>query len=102
LAGVNLPSLSKDQYRLSMDLSQTIYRGGVTEYLKEMDLIALEIYNLTTDKELYEIKSVAKNYFFQILILDKQRQIVQSYQKLLNEKYKEIDVWVKEGMAWGS
>lgn len=97
--GISIPAVSKDQYRLSVDLSQPVYRGGLLQQQIEMEQNALALANLQTDKELYAIKMQTKNLFFQVLILDKQQRIIRSYQEILQQKFSELAVFVQEGVA---
>ncbi len=102
IPGVTIPSVSKDQYRLSLDINQAIYRGGLIKYQNELEKNTLVISDMLIDKELYTIKAQTKTLFFQVVLLDKQKQIVQSYRSILEEKYSEAQVLVDEGVALAS
>jgi len=69
IPGVSIPSVSKDQYRLSLDINQPIYRGGLINQQQAMEQNTLEIANILIDKELYALKAQTKNLFFQIIFL---------------------------------
>lgn len=99
LPGVNIPSISKDQYRLSLDINQALYRGGLIKHQNAMEQNALAIADMLTDKDLYALKSQTKTLFFQIVLADKQKQIVQSYHEILKQKHNEAQVFVNEGVA---
>lgn len=99
LPGVNIPSISKDQYRLSLDINQALYRGGLIKHQNAMEQNALAIADMLTDKDLYALKSQTKTLFFQIVLADKQKQIVQSYHEILEQKHNEAQVFVNEGVA---
>lgn len=99
LPGFTIPTVSKDQYRLSLDVNQAIYRGGLVKHQNEMDRNALGISEMLIDKELYSVKAQTKTLFFQIVLVDKQKQIVQSYREILEQKYNEAQVLVYEGVA---
>lgn len=99
LPGVNIPSISKDQYHLSLDINQALYRGGLIKHQNAMEQNALAIADMLTDKDLYALKSQTKTLFFQIVLADKQKQIVQSYHEILEQKHNEAQVFVNEGVA---
>ena len=92
LPGVSIPSMSKDQYRLSLDVNQALYRGGLNKYQNRLEQDNLLLADLTTDKELYGVKAQAKDLFFQIVLLEKQSQIVSSYKLVLESKLEEAEV----------
>lgn len=102
LPGLTIPEVSKDQYRLSLDINQPIYRGGLIKHQNEMEMSALAIADKLTDKELYSIKSQTKNLFFQNILIVKQKQIVESYLEILSQKHQEAKVLVDEGVALAS
>ena len=102
LPGISIPSVSKDQYRLSLDVNQALYRGGLNKFQNRIEKDNLAIADMLIDKELYNVKAQTKNLFFQIVLLDKQKQIVSSYQKVLESKYKEVQVLVAEGVGLAS
>jgi len=102
IPGVSIPSVSKDQYRLSLDVNQAIYRGGLVKYQNELEKYNLAISDMLIDKELYSIKAQTKTVFFHIILLDKQNQIVQSYREILEQKHQEAQVLVDEGVALAS
>lgn len=102
IPGIAIPEVSKEQYRISLDLNQPIYRGGLIKHQNEMEMSALAIADMLTDKELYSVKSQAKNIFFQNILIIKQKQIVESYLEILSQKHKEAKVLVDEGVALAS
>lgn len=99
LPGVNIPSISKDQYRLSLNINQALYRGGLIKHQNAMEQNALAVADMLTDKDLYALKSQTKTLFFQIVLANKQKQIVQSYHEILEQKHNEAQVFVNEGVA---
>ena len=99
LPGFTIPTVSKDQYRLSLDVNQAIYRGGIIKHQNELEKNALGISDMLIDKELYAVKAQTKTLFFQVVLIDKQKQIVQSYREILEQKYSEAQVLVDEGVA---
>lgn len=102
IPGITIPSVSKDQYRLSLDINQALYRGGMNKYQNSLEQNNMTIANTLIDKELYSVKIQTKNIFFQIVLIDKQRQILITYQEVLNSKYNEAQVLVDEGVALAS
>jgi len=102
IPGVSIPSVSKDQYRLSLDINQPIYRGGLINQQQAMEQNTLEIANILIDKELYALKAQTKNLFFQIILIDKQKQIVNSYREIITQKHNEAKILVDEGVILAS
>jgi len=99
IPGMNVPELSKDQYRLSLDINQAIYRGGIYQKQKEMEALNLVLDQLEVDKNLYYIKKDVKAIFFSIILLDEQKQVVQSFGDQIEAKIKELNAGVEEGVV---
>jgi len=96
---MDIPELSKDQYRLSLDVNQAIYRGGIYQKQKEMEEINQILDQLSVDKDLYYIKKDVKALFFAIILLDEQKQIVKSLNEQLDAKIGELQSMLDEGVV---
>jgi outer membrane protein TolC len=102
LPGVSIPEVSKDQYRLSLDVNQAIYRGGIDKQQYALEEQSLDIAGMQTNEALYRVKSDVKRLFFQLVLSNKQMEIVESYRTTLGQKLKELQVLVEEGVALAS
>src|SRR6218665_984034 len=56
LPGITVPSLSKDQYKITADLSQTIYDGGTVKAQKEWQQLNAGVEDGKAEVELYQLK----------------------------------------------
>lgn len=98
IPNMDIPEMSKDQYRVSLDVQQAIYRGGLLNHQKNMESIDRALDELEVDKNLYHLKKDVKSMFFAIILLDEQKVILASYKDLLNAKAAELSALVEEGM----
>lgn len=94
-----VPELSKDQYRLSLDINQAIYRGGIYDKQKELEHLDQILQQLDVDKNLYNLKNDVKALFFSIILIDHQKKIVLTYKDRVKAKLNEIESLVEEGVA---
>jgi len=95
---VNLESPSKDQYKATLDFSQMIYDGGVTKkynQLQQSDLL-INLQNIEIAK--YQLKNQVNEYYFMILIMDKQIEIMEILKKDLEQKKNSISSAIKNGI----
>lgn len=72
LPGMDIPKLSRDQYKLYGEVNQHLYDGGMTRLHKEAFEANAEIDKQALDVELYKIKERVNQLFFGILLLDAQ------------------------------
>ena len=72
------PPLSKDQYRLTLDASQTLYDGGTTRRQQELGSLASQAGNQQVEVSLYLIREQANALFFGALLADENIRLRQA------------------------
>lgn len=70
--GINIPSLSKDQYRLYGEVTQVVFDGGVIKQQKKMQEASIVVEAQTLEVELYKLNDRINQLFFGILLIDEQ------------------------------
>jgi len=91
-------NLSKDQYKMTMDVSQTIYNGGAVSTRKKLEKIKGEQERQSTAIQLREIKEQLNRVYFGILLAQKQLQTVETLKESLQSQIKEVQSKVKNGV----
>jgi outer membrane protein TolC len=69
-----LPQLSKDQYKVQAEISQTLYDGGSIHYQKELSKAATATQEQQLEVNLYAVKDRVSQLFFGILLSEEQLQ----------------------------
>jgi outer membrane protein TolC len=72
MPGVNLPNISKDQYKIQAEISQQLYDGGGTKNQQEMIRANEAIQQQSLEVSLYAIKDRITQLYFSILMMDDQ------------------------------
>lgn len=98
LPGVDIPSLSQDQYQASLELVQPIYKGGLTKAKQEMEKVDQQIRDAETTTSLYQIRQRIASIYFQVLLNQKQLEVIALHKETISAKKKELQSLVKEGM----
>lgn len=71
-AGISIPEISKDQYKVQAELTQSIYDGG-TIYNRKQQLDANnKLQTQQVEVSLYAVKDRVNQLFFAILLMDEQ------------------------------
>lgn len=70
--GVEVPALSKDQYKLQADINQAIYDGGATRYQKKMVEANEALQQQQVEVMLYTINDRVNQLYFSILLMEQQ------------------------------
>lgn len=72
LPGINVPAMSKDQYRLTGEVSQPITDLITVRQQKELQKSSQQIQEQNLEIELYKIKDRVNQLFFGIMLIDEQ------------------------------
>jgi outer membrane protein TolC len=98
----NLTPLSKDQYNISLDFAQNVFYGGKMFFGRKYErlLNKEEIYKL--DLSINEIKEQVISIYLNLLIVEKQINILSSVESTINEQLDQLRVLLKEGVVYGN
>ena len=99
IPGVSIPSPSKDQYKVYLDVKQTIYDGGASEASKsvEKSALAAELQNL--EVELYGINDKVNQLYFNILLMKENEEVIRLKLAVLDERIKILESGFRNGMV---
>lgn len=99
IQGVDIPTLSKDQYNASLDVNQIIWDGGAIKSQKEGVETAAEVSKKNVEVSIYAINERINQLYFGILLADAQTRQIQLLQDELERNYKLIESYVQNGIA---
>lgn len=68
LPNMDIPELSKDQYKATIDVKQLIYDGGATASQRELQLTQQQAENQKTEVELYKLRQQVLQVYFNALL----------------------------------
>ncbi|MBP5134909.1 MAG: TolC family protein [Paludibacteraceae bacterium] len=97
--GLDMKGLKKDQYKMGMDINQTVYDGGVIKGKKEMARKQGEVDAAQTEVTLYQVRKRVNEMYFGLLLLDEQIRLNADLQELLSANEKKISSMYKRGTA---
>ena len=91
------PAIPKDQYKLTLDVSESIYDGNVTNYQKKLEKYNLNVDKKNVDASLYLLKDQVNQFYFSILLTQKNVRLLEGTRKQLDSKLKEVESAVLNG-----
>lgn len=97
--GLNMKGLKKDQYRIGVDVNQTVYDGGVIRSQKEIAQRQGAIEEAQTEVTMYQVRSRVNEMYFALLLLDEQITLNADLQELLSSSEKKLESMFKHGTA---
>lgn len=97
--GLNVKGLSKDQYKIGIDLQQTIYDGGAISSQRNIAQQEGKVQEAQTETNLYQVRRRVNEMYFSLLLLNEQIQLNEDVKALLQSSEKKLSAMVKGGTA---
>ena len=97
IAGAIKP-MPHDQYKVTLDINQVIYDGGSVKNARQLEKADLRINEKQTETDLYKLRSQVNNYYFNILLLKRQEELLGIYIELLQKKLRSVQSAVENGV----
>ncbi len=95
---LDFPEIGKESYKISLDINQIIYEGGVIKANKEI----AETEKLLKDQEVflnkYEVKTRIQQLYFSVLILEKTREVLQTSVETIEASLKDVESAIENGL----
>jgi outer membrane protein TolC len=100
--GINIPTLSKDQYKVYGEIDQVVYDGGEISQQKQLQKTNAAIQQQQLEAQLYELKSRVNQLFFGILLANEQLKQNDLVIKDIQLGHDKIMASIKNGTAFRS
>jgi outer membrane protein TolC len=98
IAGITIPTVSKDRYNAYAELQQTIWDGGISKSNKTLELAILNSNLSQLEVELYKLNEQVAQAFFTVLIVDQQKAVLQAQLETLNDRLKLLESGIRNGV----
>lgn len=100
--GIKLPTFSKDQYLLALELSQVIWDGGMIAAERANIRAKAEVDRAEYEINMYSLKNKINDLYFGILYLNEQIRQMEVVQEDLDREYARIGNCIANGVANGT
>ncbi len=97
--GVEMAGVSKDQYKVAVDVSQHIWDGGKSKADKAIAEAEAEEQRGRVDVSLYDLQSRVDNLYFGILLLDERKAQTEALIEVLASNLARLQTYYKNGVA---
>jgi outer membrane protein TolC len=102
IPGMSIDKLTKDQYKVYADVTQTIYDGGIMSSQSGIQKSVAEIDKQKLEVELIKVKERVNQIYFGILLLDAQLVQINFVKNDLNASLSKITTALQNGTAMKS
>ena len=97
--GIDMKGLTKDQYRVGIDLQQTIYDGGVIGSQKRIAREQGKVQAAQNEVHIYNVRKRVNEMYFGLLLIDEQIKLNTDLQTLLAGNERKLESMTKRGTA---
>ena len=97
--GINMEGLKKDQYRVGIDVQQTIYDGGVMGSQKRIAREQGKVQEAQNEVNIYNVRKRVNEMYFGLLLIDEKIKLNTDLQTLLEGNERELESMTERGTA---
>ncbi len=97
--GIDMQGLKKDQYRVGIDVQQTIYDGGVIGSQKRIAREQGKVQAAQNEVNIYHVRRRVNEMYFGLLLIDEQIKLNRDLQTLLAGNESKLESMTKQGTA---
>ena len=97
--GIDMRGLTKDQYRVGIDVQQTIYDGGVIGSQKRIAREQGKMQAAQNEVNIYNVRKRVNEMYFGLLLIDEQIKLNTDLQTLLAGNERKLESMTKRGTA---
>ena len=97
--GIQLQGLSRDQYKVGIDVRQTLFDGGAIGSRREIARGEGAVQAAQTEVDLYKIGQRVNEMYFGLLLLDEQLRLNADVNALLRSNEQQLAAMLKSGTA---
>jgi len=90
--------LPHEQYKITVDINQVIYDGGAIKSAREIEKAGMNVSEKETETDLYKLRSLVNGYYFNLLLIDRQKEILNNYLSLVNKRIKTMESALANGV----
>ena len=97
--GIDMKGLKKDQYRVAIDVQQTVYDGGVISSQKRIAREQGKVQEAQNEVNIYNVRKRVNEIYFGLLLIDEQIKLNNDLQTLLEGHESKLESMTKRGTA---
>ena len=97
--GIDMEGLRKDQYRVGIDIQQTVFDGGAISSQKAIAREQGKVQSAQNEVNLYNVRKRVNEMYFGLLLIDEQIKLNADLQELLMQNEKKLASMLKNGTA---
>lgn len=90
--------LPNEQYKITVDINQVIYDGGAIKGARNLEKANLKVNEKQTETDLYKLREQINGYYFNLMLLARQKELLNNYLELIKKKIDAMESAVTNGV----
>lgn len=90
--------LPHEQYKITVDINQIIYDGGTIKGARALEKADLSLNEKQTETDLYKLRGQINSYYFNLLLLIRQKELLNNYLTLINKRISSMQSALDNGV----
>jgi outer membrane protein TolC len=90
--------LPHEQYKLTVDINQVIYDGGIVRNSKLLEKADLGVNQKQTESDLYKLRNQVNTCYFSLLLIDRQKELLVNYLDLIEKRIRSMESALQNDM----
>lgn len=91
-----------DQYKITLDINQVIWDGGAIKNKRKLEEASLLVKEQEIESKLYKVKERVNSVFFGLILLERQKDLLDSYFELVYERTRVVSSAIENGLMLSS
>lgn len=93
-----LKPLPNEQYKVTLDINQVIFDGGLTKSTRALQKADLNLSEKQSEADQYQLRSQINGYYFNLILIDHHRDLLNNYLEIVNSKLKAMLSAINNGL----
>jgi outer membrane protein TolC len=89
--------LPREQYKITVDINQLIYDGGAIRRARAVEKADLRVNTKQAESDQYKLRAQVTGYYFSILLLGRQKELIENYLELLDKRIRAMQSALANG-----
>jgi outer membrane protein TolC len=98
-ANIEIPSVSKDQYGITLEISQTLWDGGTSGAKRKTINAQSDVNEKELEVNLYAMRERVNQLYFGVLLCDAMTEQAKLFQEELDRNYNRVSALMQSGLA---
>ncbi|MGA1977341.1 MAG: TolC family protein [Bacteroidales bacterium] len=90
--------LPNEQYKMTLDINQVIWDGGAIKSARALEKSDMTLNQKQTEVDLYKTRSQVNTYYFNLLLLSRQRELLKTYIDLIDKRITSMQSSIDNGI----